>query len=94
MVKLPPVTVALDSLAAHGVEYDVYDQTRVEPTDKSFQQAIEFAKSKPFDGFIAIGGGSVLDTAKAANLCMPSVSLSSKNINAVCRRYRLYAPRL
>jgi len=68
VVQLPSVKVALDSLARHGINYEIYDETRVEPTDGSMWQAAEFARRKEFDAFLAIGGGSSLDTAKAANL--------------------------
>ncbi|HYH11836.1 MAG TPA: hydroxyacid-oxoacid transhydrogenase, partial [Thermomicrobiales bacterium] len=51
-----------------GVEYDVFDKVYVEPTNVSFQQAIDFATAGNYDGFVAVGGGSVIDTAKAANL--------------------------
>jgi hydroxyacid-oxoacid transhydrogenase len=64
----PVVKPVLDSLEAEGVEYEFYGQVRVEPTDTSFKEAIAAAQAKSFDAFVAIGGGSVIDTAKAANL--------------------------
>jgi hydroxyacid-oxoacid transhydrogenase len=63
-----PVQTALDSLRQAGLDVAVYDAVRVEPTDQSFQDAIRFASEGHFDGFVAVGGGSVIDTAKAANL--------------------------
>ena len=47
-----------------GVDVVVYDETLVEPTDRSFHQAIQFAKEARVDGFVSIGGGSVMDTCK------------------------------
>ncbi|TAN47480.1 MAG: iron-containing alcohol dehydrogenase, partial [Rhodospirillales bacterium] len=49
-------------------EVTVYDQVRVEPTDASFQKAADFYKDGRFDGAVSVGGGSVMDTAKAALL--------------------------
>jgi hydroxyacid-oxoacid transhydrogenase len=68
VARLPPVQVALQSLADAGIEAVVYDRVRVEPTDVSFKDAIAFAREAHVDGYVAIGGGSVMDTAKAANL--------------------------
>ena len=42
--------------------------SQVEPTDASFQEAARFAADGRFDGFVSVGGGSVMDTCKAANL--------------------------
>jgi hydroxyacid-oxoacid transhydrogenase len=66
--KLPMKDTVIRSMDKEGVEYVVYDQTRVEPTDSSFKDAINFAVSNKVDSFVALGGGSVIDTAKAANL--------------------------
>ena len=46
----------------------LFDRVHVEPTDVSFKQSIEFATDGHFDGYVAVGGGSSIDTAKAANL--------------------------
>jgi hydroxyacid-oxoacid transhydrogenase len=68
LVTLPPVRTVLESLEQSKVPYAVYDRVRVEPSDESFLDAIAFAKQRPFDTFVAVGGGSVIDTAKAVNL--------------------------
>lgn len=65
---LPPVQTVLESLDAAGVSGVVYDQVRIEPSDESFHHAIDFALQHPFDAIVAVGGGSVIDTAKAVNL--------------------------
>jgi alcohol dehydrogenase class IV len=56
------------SLKEAGIDVAVYDEVRVEPTDVSFLAAARFAREGDFDGFISVGGGSVIDTCKAANL--------------------------
>lgn len=68
LAKMTPLSAVLDSLSRHKVDYEVYDTVRVEPTDTSFKVAIDFAKAGNFDAYIAVGGGSVIDTCKAANL--------------------------
>jgi len=63
-----PGESALESLRAAGVEFDVFTDIRCEPTDGSFREAIAAASNRGFDGFLAVGGGSTIDTAKAINL--------------------------
>jgi hydroxyacid-oxoacid transhydrogenase len=53
---------------AEGIEVVVYDRARVEPTIGSFQDAADFAIDQHVDGFVSVGGGSSMDTAKVANL--------------------------
>ncbi len=68
VAQLPPVAIALASLHDAGIDAVPYDRVRVEPTESSFLDAIEAARDGGFDGYLAIGGGSSIDTAKAANL--------------------------
>ena len=68
LAKLPPVATVLESLKENGVQGSLFDRVRVEPTDLSFREAIDFATHGRFDAFVAVGGGSTIDTAKAANL--------------------------
>jgi hydroxyacid-oxoacid transhydrogenase len=66
--RLATGDVVRNSIDAAGVRFTVYDRVRVEPTDESFLDAIGFAKQGAFDGIVAVGGGSTIDTAKAVNL--------------------------
>ncbi len=66
--NLELVDSAIQGLRGAGIEYDIYDEVSIEPTDSSFKEATRFAIDGRFDGFISIGGGSVIDTCKAANL--------------------------
>ena len=63
-----PVLVTIEALQEENIEYVLFDKARVEPTDGSFKVAAKFAVEGKFDGFIGVGGGSSLDTAKIANL--------------------------
>jgi hydroxyacid-oxoacid transhydrogenase len=62
------VATVMESLKAEGIDAVLYDRVRVEPTDTTFMEAAAFATEGNFDGYVAVGGGSVMDTAKAANL--------------------------
>ncbi|HTU81157.1 MAG TPA: iron-containing alcohol dehydrogenase, partial [Candidatus Acidoferrales bacterium] len=62
------VARALDSLHEARVDVELYTDIAIEPTDVSFKNAAAFAVDGRFDGFVSIGGGSTIDTAKAADV--------------------------
>ena len=59
---------AMTALADAGVEAEIYSNIRIEPCDQTVADAAAFRKDTNVDGIISIGGGSVIDTAKAALL--------------------------
>jgi hydroxyacid-oxoacid transhydrogenase len=63
-----PVESVLESLDKEEISYSLFDQVRVEPSDQSMEKGIEFARSQSFEAFVAVGGGSTIDTAKVVNL--------------------------
>jgi hydroxyacid-oxoacid transhydrogenase len=65
---LPVGEVVVEALRAAHLSFEVFDRIAIEPTDRSFLEAIEAATADRFDSFVAVGGGSAIDTAKAANL--------------------------
>lgn len=79
--NLPPVLTSLESLEANKVSFSLFDRVRVEPSEESMQEAIRFASSHEYDAIVAVGGGSTIDTAKAANLysCYPADFLDYVN---------------
>ena len=65
---LEHVARARKSLQNANIDAALFDAVHVEPTDASFLEAARFAKAARVDGFVSVGGGSVIDTAKAASL--------------------------
>jgi hydroxyacid-oxoacid transhydrogenase len=58
-----------EQMKAYGIEAVIFDRSRVEPTDAAMEEAIAYARATgPWDAFVAVGGGSSIDTAKAINL--------------------------
>jgi alcohol dehydrogenase class IV len=58
-----------ESLKAVGITFQIFSDIRIEPDDFCVEQGAAFIKSGQFDGMISVGGGSVIDTAKAAVVC-------------------------
>ncbi|TNC27698.1 hydroxyacid-oxoacid transhydrogenase [Amycolatopsis alkalitolerans] len=57
-----------EGLLGAGLKAEVFDRVAVEPTDRSIAEAVAFAREREWDCFVAVGGGSAIDTAKAVNL--------------------------
>ncbi|GJJ07159.1 hypothetical protein Clacol_001359 [Clathrus columnatus] len=69
LIKLHPMKTVIHALETQGdIPYEIYDDVSVEPTEASWRHAIEWGRKGDFSHFLAVGGGSVIDTAKAANL--------------------------
>jgi hydroxyacid-oxoacid transhydrogenase len=69
VAKLRPMKTAIAALEAQtDLPFEVYDRVVAEPTEDSWCDAIAWARKHDFSHFLAVGGGSVIDTAKAANL--------------------------
>jgi hydroxyacid-oxoacid transhydrogenase len=68
LASMPPVKAVMKSLKDEGLDAVLFDRARTEPSDASLKESIDFAVKGRFDGFIGVGGGSSMDTAKVANL--------------------------
>lgn len=55
VAKLPVMNVVMDSLVKNNIQFDVFKEVSVEPTDDSFKAAISWAKQGNFDSFLAVG---------------------------------------
>ena len=68
IAQLEPVAVVMESLRAQGLDAVLFDRVAIEPTGASYKEAIRFAQEGIFDGYVGVGGGSSIDTAKIADL--------------------------
>ena len=81
-----PTRIA-EQIWQHGIETVIFDRARVEPTDESMDEAVDFARDaestgRRFDAVVAVGGGSSIDTAKAVNLLLTNPGELLDYINA------------
>ena len=81
-----PTRIA-EQIWQHGIETVIFDRARVEPTDESLEEAVDFARDaestgRRFDAIVAVGGGSSIDTAKAVNLLLTNPGELMDYINA------------
>ena len=78
-----------DLVRGAGIEVVVFDGVHVEPTDASLEAAVAHARDTgPFDAFLAVGGGSAIDTAKAVDLLTTNPGELMDYVNAPVGRAR------
>ena len=65
---LPSLAAVRESLEQSKIRFSIFDGIHIEPTDQSLAKAAAAAQADDYDCFVALGGGSTIDTAKAANL--------------------------
>src|SRR4030095_11195047 len=54
-------------LEEEGIKADVYDGVEIEPTDRSMEEAAEYARQRELDGLIAVGGGRLVDQVQGGD---------------------------
>jgi alcohol dehydrogenase len=57
-------------LRAAGLTVSVFDNVEENPTTKCVTECVEAARTAGIDGFVALGGGSAMDTAKGCNFIL------------------------
>ncbi len=62
------VATVLESLGQAGLDVAVFDEITIEADDASVERGAAFIAEGGFDGVVSVGGGSVMDTAKASML--------------------------
>ena len=60
----------LGEIRKSGVGLVIFDGVIPNPTNETVEQAAALAKAEGVDGFVAVGGGSSIDLAKAVNVLM------------------------
>jgi len=65
----PYVNSVKNALSKTGLSSVIYSDIHIEPDDVCVDNAAKFLQSSDFDGVVSVGGGSVIDTAKAAMVC-------------------------
>ena len=66
----------IDIVDKAGITYFVYNHVKPNPTVKNVQDGLTLAEINNVDAIVAVGGGSVIDTAKAISIIMTNTEHS------------------
>lgn len=70
LIKFKVATKVTELLTAEGVDFEIYDNIKANPTIENVQTGVEFCKKCGADIIVAVGGGSAIDTSKAIGIIM------------------------
>ena len=65
IIKSGEINKILDPLTEAGIEYALFNDIKPNPSIENVQAGVEAFKAAQADSIIAVGGGSIMDTAKA-----------------------------
>ena len=70
LIKFKVATKVIDLLTAEGIDFEIYDNIKANPTIENVQTGVAFCKECGADIIVAVGGGSAIDTSKAIGIIM------------------------
>lgn len=70
LMKFKVATRITELLTLSGIDYEVYDRIKPNPTIKNVQEGVETCRQSGADVLVAVGGGSAIDTSKAIAIIM------------------------
>lgn len=68
LVKFKVATKISELLDKEGIEYEIYDKIKPNPTIENVKDGVEACKKANADIIVAVGGGSAIDTSKAIGI--------------------------
>lgn len=63
----------LDALAEPGLRVEIFDEVESNPSTATVTRIADFIREKKLDGVVGLGGGSVIDAAKASAMLATNV---------------------
>ena len=68
VVKSGEINKILDPMKAAGIDYALFTDIKANPTIENVQNGVQAFKDAGADCIVAVGGGSIMDTAKAVGV--------------------------
>ena len=76
LLEVGVASIIIKELENAGISYEVFSNIKPNPTVKNVQEGVGICRQYNADVLLAVGGGSVIDTAKAISIIMPNPEFS------------------